>query len=183
MFKLTKTPIINLFAGPGSGKSTMAGGLFNKLKTLHYNVEYVQEFAKRLTWEKNFRALEHQFYVSANQSYAQDMLSQQVEAVITDSPIILGLMYYKEENLRIKKAFERFLVETFIYQNNINFFINRKKKYNPKGRNQNEKEAKEIDIQIIEFLDKHKIPYHVVDGNDSGLNTVTKKVVEFLGEK
>jgi hypothetical protein len=161
----------------------MAGGLFNKLKTLHYNVEYVQEFAKRLTWEKNFRALEHQFYVSANQVYAQDMLCEQVEAVITDSPIILGLMYYKEPNLRIKKAFENFLVETFRFQNNINFFINRKKKYNPKGRNQNEKEAREIDVNIRSFLDKHQIPYHIVDGNDAGLKIVKNEVIKFLGEK
>jgi broad-specificity NMP kinase len=95
---MKNTLIVNFFGGPGTGKSTFASGVFSKLKHLNYNVEYVQEFAKKLTWEKNNLALDNQFYVSGTQSYFQNMLIGQVDAVITDSPLLIGLLYYREKN-------------------------------------------------------------------------------------
>ena len=174
------TLIVNFFAGPqpGAGKSSTAAGLFNKLKAKHHNVEYVQEFAKKLTWEQNYETLKHQFYVSGTQCFMQDMLLNQVDAIITDSPIIIGLMYYNQPNEKIRSAFENFLVETFKDQNNINFFINRVKKYNPKGRNQSEQEAKEIDILLKEFLKKYDIPLMQVNGDDEGLETIVHYVTK-----
>lgn len=172
--------VINMLAGPGTGKSTMAGGIFNKLKTNGYNVEYVQEFAKTLTWEKNFLALSNQFYVSGVQKYTQDMLLGQVDAIITDSPIIIGLMYYKEKNKKIKKAFETFIVESFKAQNNINFFLNRTKKYNPSGRNQTLEEAIEIDNKIKQFLTDLDIPFTIVDGNNKGLKQAYNEVIKCI---
>lgn len=180
LIMVDNTLIINLFAGPGSGKSTMAGGLFNILKTEDHNIEYVQEFAKTLTWEKNHIALSHQFYVSAVQDYTQNMLLGQVEAVITDSPILLGLLYYKEPNTRIAYHFTRLLLERFNAQNNINFFIKRKKKYNPIGRNQTEDESIQIDKNIEKLLLQNKIPYHIVEGNDSGKNIAYSLIIERL---
>jgi hypothetical protein len=175
--------IVNFLSGPGVGKSTMAGGIFNRLKTNGYNVEYVQEFAKTLTWEKNFIALSNQFYVSAVQKYTQDMLLGQVDAIITDSPIIIGLMYYKENNKKIKKAFERFIIESFKQQKNINFFLKRTKKYNPIGRNQSLEEAIEIDKRIKKFLDDLDIPFEEVEGNNNGLKIVNERVVTILKGK
>jgi tRNA uridine 5-carbamoylmethylation protein Kti12 len=174
------TLIIGLLAGPGVGKSTMAGGIFNRLKTDGYNVEYVQEFAKTLTWEKNWLALSNQFYVSAVQKYTQDMLLGQVEAIITDSPIIIGLMYYKETNPVIKKAFETFIIESFKAQNNINFFLNRTKDYNPIGRNQTLAEAIEIDNKIKQFLTDLDIPFYTVNGDNSGLEEAYKEIIKCI---
>lgn len=103
------------------------------------------------------------------QYYIQNMLLGQVEAIITDSPILLGLMYYNEPNEKIKNAFETFLIESFKQQNNINFFIERKKKYNSSGRNQTENEAKEIDYRVKNLLDSNNIPYYTVTGDNCGL--------------
>lgn len=36
-----KTLVVNLFAGPGAGKSTGAAYIFSKLKMLGYDCEYV----------------------------------------------------------------------------------------------------------------------------------------------
>lgn len=53
-----KTPIvINLFGGPGSGKSTGAAYIFSQLKMKGINCELITEYAKDKTWEKNFVAL------------------------------------------------------------------------------------------------------------------------------
>lgn len=150
------------------------------LKTADYNVEYVQEFAKTLTWEKNFVALSNQFYVSGVQNYTQNMLLNQVQAVITDSPTLLGLLYYKESNPKINEHFREFMVETFMAQKNINFFLNRKKKYNPIGRNQTEDESDTIAKKMLNLLNHYNIPYETVDGNDAGKKIIYDKVVECL---
>ena len=46
--------VINLFAGPGTGKSTTAAGLFYKMKSKGYMVELVTEFAKDLVYQESF---------------------------------------------------------------------------------------------------------------------------------
>jgi hypothetical protein len=160
----------------------MAGGLFNKLKSVGKNVEYVQEFAKTLTWEKNFKALAHQSYVTGVQMYTQNMLVGQVEAIITDSPILIGLMYYAEPNKKIKKLFEEFIIESFKSQNNLNFFLNRVKDYNKAGRNQTLNQAKVIDMKTKSFLKRYEIPYIEIDGNDEGLSKAFNAVVKILGK-
>lgn len=46
-----KTKVINLYGGPGTGKSTTAGALFAEMKFRGINCEYVQEYAKDKAWE------------------------------------------------------------------------------------------------------------------------------------
>lgn len=177
-----KTLIVNLLGGPGCAKSTTAAGIFNRLKQEHYNVELVQEFAKKLTWEKNFKVLSDQFFVSATQNHMQNILLGQVQAIITDSPIIIGLMYYNEPNKEIYDSFKNFLLATFKAQNNINFYIKRAKKYNPSGRNQTEDEAKEIDVKMKKFLDENNIPYIEIEGNVDIVNNIIESIKERLVE-
>lgn len=43
---MKNTIIVNLFAGPGAGKSTGAAYIFSKLKLAGIDCEYVSEFAK-----------------------------------------------------------------------------------------------------------------------------------------
>ena len=56
--------VINLFAGPGIGKSTTAAGVFWKMKTLGFKVELVTEFAKSLVYASDLK-LNDQLYVFA----------------------------------------------------------------------------------------------------------------------
>ena len=51
------TIVVNLFAGPGAGKSTGAAYIFSKLKMAGVDAEYVTEFAKDKTWEENQKVL------------------------------------------------------------------------------------------------------------------------------
>ncbi len=62
-----KTFVINLIAGPGSGKSVFAAHLFIKLKLLNYTTEYVPEIAKQFTWLKDFESLNNQYLLSHKQ--------------------------------------------------------------------------------------------------------------------
>jgi ATP:corrinoid adenosyltransferase len=50
--------VINLWAGPGAGKSTTASGLFYLMKTADMQVELVTEYAKDMTWEGRHEVLQ-----------------------------------------------------------------------------------------------------------------------------
>ena len=57
--------VVNLYGGPGSGKSTTAAGIFSELKMLGLNTELVTEYAKDKVWEKHESILDNQIYVFA----------------------------------------------------------------------------------------------------------------------
>lgn len=181
MSKIKNTIIVNLFAGPGAGKSTSAAGIFHKLKSNDVDCELINEFAKEKTWEQNSEALNDQFFISASQHYKQSILNGKVDVVITDSPLLIGLFYYNEKNKIINRAFNIFIEETFKRQNNVNFFIRRKKKFNPNGRNHNEIESKSIDESIKTFLQNKNIPFYEIDGDSSCVSIVYDMIVGQLG--
>ena len=55
------TLIVNLYGGPGSGKSTGAAYIFSMLKMVGVDAEYVTEFAKDKVWEGNQEVFKCQF--------------------------------------------------------------------------------------------------------------------------
>ena len=63
------TLIVNLYGGPGSGKSTGAAYLFAKLKMAGVDAEYVTEFAKDKVWEGNQEAFRCQFYITGKRTF------------------------------------------------------------------------------------------------------------------
>jgi hypothetical protein len=91
-------------------------------------------------------------------------------------------MYYGEQNMRIRKAFTDYIVESFKAQNNLTFYIERLKEYNPSGRNQSEDEAKEIDKRVYSLLNDNDIPYTTITGNRSGLEVAYGMVKTILDE-
>lgn len=168
------TKIINLFGGPGSGKSTTAALLFGKMKLAGYNCELVTEFAKQLVWQdrKNLLA-KNQAYVFGKQLHYLDSVVGQVDYIVTDSPVLLSAVYVPDT---YPKSFTQFVIEIFNSYSNINFFIRRKKQYNPIGRNQTEEEAKGIDVKIKAFLNCYGISYAAIDGDE----IASQKIITLL---
>ena len=66
---MNKTLVINLFGGPGCGKSTTMARLFADLKTMGYNVEMVSEFAKDLVYEMRQETMKDELYIFAKQHH------------------------------------------------------------------------------------------------------------------
>ena len=165
------TKIINLFAGPGAGKSTTAAGLFHKMKLQGESVEYVQEFAKDLTWSAWHNALDCQSYVFGQQLWRIERLIGKVDYIITDSPLLLSLIYKPKD---YPNSFDNFVLDMFNKYDNINFYLIRKKKYISIGRNQTEDEAKVIDEITKSTLNKYEIPYLIVEGTEEAVNLIRK---------
>lgn len=161
--------VINLFSGPGAGKSTTAAGLFYQLKARHLNVELVSEYAKILAWEKNHQMISDQLYITAKQNRGLERLRGQVDFAITDSPLPLALYYGRDYHLQ---TFDAMISELFDSYENINYFVNRRKAYNPAGRFQNEMEAIAADRAIKALLKKKGWPYIEVDGDERIVETI-----------
>jgi hypothetical protein len=160
----------------------MASHLFSLLKYKGVNCELINEFAKEKTWENNSTALSDQFYITACQHYKQHILIGKVDVIITDSPIILGLFYYKDQVLinplyDTNKLYKELVLAIFHQQNNMNYFVNRDKPYNPNGRNQTEEQAKELDRTIKEYLDKHFIHYTNVIGVEEDIEIIRDEIL------
>jgi len=137
--------VINLFAGPGAGKSTTAAGLYNLLKLKGVSVELVTEYAKDLTYSEDFGTLTNQLHVVAEQDRRLRRLVGKTEWAVTDSPLPLSVAYMTSEYegwlpQAIKGAYDRY--------DNFDFLVKRVKPYSTQGRTQTESEALALDIHV-----------------------------------
>ena len=180
------TKIINLFGGPGSGKSTTASGLFHYFKTkTNISTELVTEYAKDIVYEGTDRLLGNQLHVFSEQFRRQWRLIDKVEFVITDSPILLSSVYFelyfnKREQAIFSPKYKNKSIEffdcTFKEFENINFFINRSKKFDPKGRVQNEEESRALDDIIKNKLIENNISFKVINYENS-VDEILKELI------
>lgn len=178
---MNKPIVINLTGAPGAGKSTGAAKLFYELKTLGVNCELVGEFAKDKTWEHNATALNCQEYIFGKQSYRLKRCRDEVDVIITDSPLPLAIIYTQDEF--IKKPLTDLIMAIYNSYDNINFFINRVKPYNPKGRNQTAEESDALSAEIKNLYQQLNIPYTEIDGNEAGYEAAIAKIITILNSK
>ena len=170
--------LINLFGGPGAGKSTGAAYIFSKLKMAGVNAELVTEFAKDKVWEGNKEVFKNQAYIFGKQYFKISRCADKVDVIITDSPLLLSIVY--NDNPVLGDSFNETVKNVFSSFNSMNYILSREKEYNPVGRNQTESEAKEVDVQVRAMLDEEKIPYEVVAGSELGYDYIVDRVLEQL---
>ena len=151
--KMTK--VINLFGGPGVGKSTIAAGLFYNMKIAGYNVEAPQEWCKQKVYEGTKYPFKDQLYTYACQNKLIKQLIGKVDYVICDSPLFLSVIYQSEET----PLFSAYATENFNRYDNINFLIRRHHKYQHTGRLHTEKQSCEISTILEEKLNEFNIDY------------------------
>lgn len=164
--------VINLFAGPSAGKSTISCGLFYKLKRDHkYKVEYVYEYAKELYYAKeNLSGFGPQLKVLAHQFERINNLKGEVDIAIVDSPLLLSSIYYNNLD-----SFNRLVLDAFNKFNNINFFLERHTWYEKYGRQFSKEESEEIDIIIENHLLKNNIDFEIVN-YDEAVEKISNKI-------
>lgn len=175
---MKKPIVINLTGAPGAGKSTGAAKLFYELKTRGINCELVNEFAKDKTWEHNATALNCQEYIFGKQSYRLKRCRDEVDVIITDSPLPLTIIYTKDE--LIKKPLTELVLAVYNSYDNINFFINRVKPYNPRGHNQTVEESDCLSLEIKNLYQQLNIPYVEIDGNNAGYEIALELIMTKL---
>ena len=165
--------VVNLYAGPGAGKSTVAAELFALLKQERINAEMCREYIKNWVWEKRQPADGDQLYITAKQSRRELVLCRAgVDVVISDSPILLASIYereYQGDAPQISGAIyehHSYYVKKFGYQV-LNVFIERHGIYQQEGRYHNFQQAENVDQIIKEELEKRDIQYHTFKRKDA----------------
>lgn len=152
--------IVNLYGGPGCGKSTLAAATFAVLKQRQVSAELVTEFAKECAWEGREGPLRCQPYVFGQQMWRIERLrGRGVDVVVSDSPILLSAVYAP---VGTPPAFKEAVQAYARGQKAMSVWVRRVKAYDPRGRFQNENEAMALDDQIeraVYWFD------HEVDGD------------------
>jgi predicted ATPase len=150
--------LINLFAGPGGGKTTLAAYLFYRFKQAGFRAELVGEAAREIIYDRNNPAeggtpaqlLDNQLLISGLQYERIKRLERHgIEIAIADSPLRMGLVYAKElpEYVGLKTAIEQLELG---FPHTFNVFVQRTEgKYDKESRAQTEEEAVQLDRDII----------------------------------
>lgn len=178
---MKETLIVNLYGGPGSGKSTGAAYLFSKLKMAGVDAEYVTEFAKDKVWEGNQEAFKCQFYITGKQAFRISRCFGKVDVIVTDSPIMLGSIY---ANMSGRQALAKACIEEArrYAGNSVDIVLKRVKPYNPNGRNQTEQESKGIDDVVRSMLSANGTGYYEVTGDLDGYDKAYSLIMKGLKE-
>ncbi len=154
--------VIQLFGGPGSGKSRTAAMLFALMKNEGYKVELVREWVKTSVYENRESVFEDQLYILAKQNRALKVLENSVDWVVTDSPVLLGHIYRPTDYY---SWFDKACLSIFNTYQNFNFFLQRAIHYETYGRRENLTEARTIDSDILRMLRLYHIPFTEVFGD------------------
>lgn len=169
MARRLEVKLINLFGGPGTGKSTTAAGLFHLLKLGGYRCELVPEYAKDLVWENRHDTLKDQLYIFAKQHRKFFILKEHdLDFIVTDSPLLLAMIYGKENT----PAFKSLIWERHNSFDNVNIFLNRVKPYMKYGRLQEHHEAVKLDKDIREMLELNTPKYHEFDADETAPSNI-----------
>lgn len=153
---------INLYGGPGSGKSTLSALLFAELKLRQKKVELVREYAKEMVYQDyDMHNLRNpiRIFILAEQMRRESILHDKVDFLITDSPVLIAAYYYNNIH-----AIE--LAKEMLYPNEYHFFIKRDDElpFEKYGRSHDEDEAKRIDDEMKKFLNQEKIVFYEIGG-------------------
>jgi hypothetical protein len=166
--------VINLWAGPGAGKSTAAAGLFHLMKSAEKRVELVTEFAKELVYDDNQTTLRNQVLIIGEQDQRLRRLTGQVDYVITDSPLPLSTLYAKPPF--DQPWFTNLAWGLFNTYDNFNVAIRRVKPYIQYGRYQDEDAARQLDVSVRTLLDNHNITHVAVNGDKDAPATIARLI-------
>lgn len=167
---MKKTKIINLLAGPGAGKSTLAAQLYFRMKNANLSCELVREYVKDWAWEGKQISKYDQLYILGKQSRRESLLYGKVDFIITDSPILLA-GYYAEHYLGqsyITSAARSYISMALLDGHiHTNFVVKRCKDFNSEGRYETEQQAKAIDTGIESYLERYAEEYTLINEADS----------------
>lgn len=175
-----RTVVINAFGGPGAGKTTACLHIAAQLKKRGFSAEYVQEYAKELTWDKNFEMLDgspqHQKLIFAEQSKRLNRLVGKVDFVVTDAPLLLNSVYL-DPSYSKKQAYTKAVMERFQKYDNFCFVVGRDTSYfETIGRTQSLEESIQKDNEIVQLLKDNQVYFKTYSHDE--LNKVVDNAVK-----
>lgn len=173
---MKKTLFVNLFGGPGTGKSTLCASIFSELKRKGVDCEMALEYVKDLVWEESFEKIKNQVYIFGKQQNRLFRLDGKVDVVITDSPLLNSIVYYKGNN----PHFSDVVMFEFKKLNSLNYYLVRTFEYVDNGRMQSLEQAKQVDRDYKELIEYNKIEYAQLEAGITNLDRIVNDIMEIL---
>jgi nicotinamide riboside kinase len=149
--------IVNFYGAPSAGKSLLAARVFSELKLMGINAEFVSEYAKEKVYEENHKVFEHQLYLFAKQYYRTVTCDNKVDVIVTDSPLLLSVIYNKDA--RLGEEFNTLVSKIAKSFNTLDFFLERNYEFQQEGRIHTEEESNQISQEIKDLLKKENIDF------------------------
>lgn len=154
---------INLFGGPGAGKTALAAWLFYEFKRRRVNVEHVQEYAKILAHRKTPPKGWDQWHIwNKQQRREYEVLREdRVAYTITDSPVFLASCYGEFNKA---PGWQQLQIASDLFDKEfppLNIYLERCDGiYVKEGRFQDLEQAKKIDRFVLSRLKKTKRKFY-----------------------
>jgi predicted ATPase len=174
-------PRINLFGGPGVGKSTLAARLYACLKQGGVNAELVREDVKQWAYEKRPIKPWDCMGVFGRQFDAEQRLLQLgIKPVITDAPLSLNCFYSQVVHKCPAHKELRTICRRFdVTYPTLNFFVHRSTQFSVEGRYQTEEDAIALDQDIEAYIAVLGIKYHdIMSDSESDFNQAFFRILE-----
>jgi|SRR5690554_3022197 len=170
---MRNTLYVNLYGGPGTGKTTMMASIFAALKWDNVMSEMVPEVAKRYVWSNELWKLENQRDLFRETLKELRRAQGQVDVIVTDSPLLNQILY----DQRNDKALHDMVSSIHEQMNTLDILLVRKKEFRKEGRLQSESEARILDSRIKQiFAQYFKKPIFIVDGTRENVDFIVEKI-------
>lgn len=162
---------INIFGGPGCGKSTVAAGIFSRLKAEGHEIELVDEYVKSWAYEKREICSFDQAYLFTQQLRKEYLvLRHSTGCIVTDSPLVLSICYAKKYGFKRWECLQSIADDFEEEYPSINVILDRRGcGYKQEGRYEDYEQALEMDRMISNYIygcgiNYCKIPFNDHDG-------------------
>jgi hypothetical protein len=153
--------VINLFGGPGSGKTNTCSALHNALKSEGRSIEQSLEHPKELMYEDRYKnrrpSLYEEVWFFGEQCRRLTIYLGNVDLVVTDKPLLMNAWYATKTDpalgaamLDMWRTVAKRMADDGHRQ--INLYLERISPYQQEGRYQSEEEARGTDPEIRAFL-------------------------------
>ena len=171
-----QTTILDMFGGPGCGKSTTAAYIYYRLKDANRNSELVREYVKDWAWQDRKITAFDQPYILGKQLHREAPLYGKVEFIVTDSPLLLSIYYAQRHSpARVARGVEETVLGFYeqvaaLGHHHQHIMLKRSKPYCTAGRYQDEQGARDIDNHLMALMDHLDMPYIEIGTNRKELD-------------
>jgi hypothetical protein len=179
--EIKKTLCVNLYGGPGTGKSVQQALVFARLKIWGVDAMMSMEIAKRHVYSGS-KDIATQEGLFGDQLKELNLFNNHVEVIVSEAPLLFSIIYDKAYSETDNIDFYRNVSTKYKQFDNMEFLLTRAHEYRQEGRYQDEQGAKDVDKIIRTVLKDNGVsPVEIAPYEESAI-TIARMVMERLGK-
>lgn len=168
--------VVNLFGGPGCGKSTVAAKIFAELKTRGVEAACPEEHAKMAIWSGRPWLLDEQLILAGKTWETLVNLRHRVDIIVADSPILLCSAYAGQ---REPEPFHALMRDLHSRVPRVNLLVTRNldEEYDTSNRREDRDAAIAVDEKVrLMLADMGEVPDSI--SREDNMKLITSRIIE-----